>query len=212
MIVVLTLISCVAALLIAFTNAKTKDRIARQRVVVQQEALLQIMPAGVTVAENKAPLSSANDTLTYWTGVAGSDTVYAFKVATRGYSSTINYMICTTAEGVITGMAVMEQNETPGLGARVQEVLSKRLIWNGLGGPKEKTASWFSEQFKGISINQPIAIDKTAGEWHGLDEKGRRRLKDKNGITAITGSTISTRAITNGLSTRAKTYLKAIRG
>ena len=72
--------------------------------------------------------------------------------------------------------------------------------------------NWFSDQFMGISINKPIAIEKTVGEWHGLSDKERLSLIEKNGITAITGSTISTRAVTNGLTAKAQLYLKAIRG
>ena len=212
MIVVLTVISCVAALLLAVTNVKTKDLIADQQQAAQQEALKRIMPEGVTIVENTVPLPPANESLIYWTGTSESDTVYAFKISSRGYSSVINYMVSITAKGIISGMAVLEQNETPGLGSRIQEVLSNRYIWNGLFGPEEKSAPWFSEQFKGISINRQISIERSMGEWHGLDEKGRKSLKEENGITAITGSTISTRAVTNALTTKAQAYLKAIRG
>ena len=212
MIVVLTVISCVAALLLAVTNVKTKDRIADQQGAAQQEALERIMPEDATITEMKKELPSSEESLTYWIGTTESDTVYAFKVSNRGYSSTISILVCTTAEGVITGMIVLDQHETPGLGAREQETLSKRYIWNSLLGAEEQIDPWFSEQFEGISIFRPIAIEKSMGEWHGLDEKGRSVLKKKNGITAITGSTISTRAVTNALTTKARAYLKSIRG
>ncbi len=211
MVVVLTVISCVAALLVAFTNSKTARRIVAQQEASQQEALQRIMPAGVSIERKTAPISPA-DSLTYWTGISGSDTVYAFRVSSRGYSSAINYMVCTTAEGIIEGMTVLDQNETPGLGTRMQEVISKKYFWNGLGGPKERSDPWFSEQFKGIDITHPIKIDKSVGEWHRLDEKERSSLRDHNSVTAITGSTISTRAVARGLTMKAQTYLKAIRG
>lgn len=210
--IVLTVIACGAALLIAVTNMKTQDRIASQQIAAQQEALKRIMPEGVTITERKVALSPESDSVTYWTGCSATDTVYAFKVGSRGYSSVINYMVCTTPEGIITGMTVLDQSETPGLGSRVQETISKKYIWNGFGGPEEKTAPWFSEQFRGISINRPVAIEKAMGEWHLLGEQQRSKLTGKNGITAITGSTISTRAVISGLSSKAKVYLKAIRG
>jgi len=209
---VLTLIACAAALLIAMTNAKTADRIALQQSAAEQQALRQIMPEGVAITAKQLQLPSENTTLEYWIGGTTDDTVYAFKIENRGYSSTITYLVCTSKDGVISGMAVLEQSETPGLGSRVQETLSKKYIWNGLLGPKEQTSPWFSDQFVGISINKPIAIEKTVGEWHGLSDKERLSLIEKNGITAITGSTISTRAVTNGLTAKAQRYLKAIRG
>jgi electron transport complex protein RnfG len=211
-IAVLTVISCAAAFLLAATNAKTKDRIADQQNSAQQEALKRIMPEGVVITEMKQKLPSCEDSLIYWTGTTENDTLYAFKVSNRGYSSTISILVCTTMEGVITGMIVLDQHETPGLGAREQETLSKRYIWNSLFGAKEQIDPWFSEQFEGISIRRPISIENSIGEWHGLNEGERRRLLEKNGITAITGSTISTRAVTNALSTKAQEYLKAIRG
>lgn len=210
--VVLTLISCGAALLIAVTNAKTIDRRMQQESAAQKSALEQVMPEGVTVTEKKFKPESESDSLSYWEGTSGSDTVYAFRVESRGYSSTIKYYVSTTVDGIIIGMTVLDQSETPGLGSRVQETISKKYIWNGLFSPREKTTPWFSEQFKGISITKPIVIEKTAGEWHGMSDQKRASLMEKNGITAITGSTISTRAVTSGLTERAQKYLKAIRG
>jgi Na+-translocating ferredoxin:NAD+ oxidoreductase subunit G len=210
--VVLTVISCAAALLIAVTNMKTTERIAEQQSAAQQEALERIMPQGVTITEKKLLPPSAEDSVPYWTGISGTDTVYAFKIGSRGYSSVISYLVCTTPEGTITGMTILDQSETPGLGSRVQETISKKYIWNGFGGAKETAAPWFSEQFKGISVNKPVVIEKTLGEWHLLSDTQRAALREKNGITAITGSTISTRAVTTGLGVKAQAYLKAIRG
>jgi len=210
--VVLTLISCGASLLIAVTNAKTIDRRMQQEREAQQSALQQVMPKGITVTEKKFKLDSESDSIPYWQGTSGSDTVYAFRVESRGYSSTIKYYVSTTVDGTIIGMTVLDQSETPGLGSRVQETISKKYIWNGLLSPKEKTAPWFSEQFKGISINKPIEIEKGKGEWHSLSDATRTSLLKENGITAITGSTISTRAVTSGLTKKAQKYLKTIRG
>jgi electron transport complex protein RnfG len=195
--IVLTVISCAAALLIAVTNMKTQEQIACQQRTAQQEALQRIMPQGVQITERRMLPPSQTDSVSYWTGVSGSDTVYAFKIGRRGYSSTISYLVCLTPEGIITGMTVLDQSETPGLGSRVQETISKKYIWNGLAGPKEKT---------------PVAIEKTMGEWHLLNEQQRQALRDKNGVTAITGSTISTRAVCSGLGSTAQVYLKALRG
>ncbi len=212
MVVVLTVISCVAALLIAATNERTKDRIARQKSEAETEALRKIMPPGVYLTEKKAYISSLNDSLQYWIGISGSDTLYAFRLGARGYSGMIDYFASITREGIIYGMTVIEQNETPGLGSRLQEVISKKTIWQIFDGREEKNAAWFSEQFRGVSVFKPIRIEKKLGEWHTLNKMEKEALIEKNGVTAITGSTISTRAVINGLNNKAMYYLKAIRG
>jgi len=213
MVVVLTLIACAAALLIAFTNERTVDRIAEQQSIAQEEALQQIIPEGASVTPAELLLDGdSGKKVSYWTVTTENDIYYAFKVGGRGYSSTIESLVCVDTAGIILGMTVLEQNETPGLGTRVQEILSKKYFWNGLIGPKEKASPWFTDQFKGISLAQTIPIEKTVGEWHGISEQQRDALKANNGITAITGSTISTRAVVNSLSGKVMLYLQAIRG
>lgn len=110
------------------------------------------------------------------------------------------------------GMKILEQSETPGLGSRVQESISKKYIWNGFFGKKEEGLNWFTKQFEGIDIKKVITINKTAGEWHKLGGEQRNNLLTSNEITAITGSTISTRAVTRGLENQARSYLNAIQG
>lgn len=208
----LTLIACAAALLIAITNSKTKDRIADQQSQTQDEALARIMPAGASITENTFFNVKSGDTLSYWIGCGSEDTTYAFKVATRGYSSTLTCLVATNKAGIIAGLTIMDQSETPGLGSRVQEKLSKKYLWNGLFGPKEDTAPWFTEQFKSVSLVKPITIEKSQGEWHQLTDAAKKILQEKNAVTAITGSTISTRAVTSGLTTTALEYLKEVQG
>jgi Na+-translocating ferredoxin:NAD+ oxidoreductase subunit G len=210
--VALTVISCVAAVIVAVANDKTKERIACQVVKYQTEALQMVVPAGSKLTEQKFRLSDDEDSVIFWTGSIKNDTVYVFKVENHGYSGMIKFLVGVTAAGKIIGMAVLDQNETPGLGTRIQEVVARQYIGNGRGGNREKTAPWFSEQFRGISVNSPIMIEKEFGEWHSLDEKKRKVLMEKNSITAVTGSTISTRAVISGLTVKVQAYLKAIRG
>jgi electron transport complex protein RnfG len=90
---------------------------------------------------------------------------YILKIYARGYSSTIEMLVGFDTKGLIKGVAVLSQSETPGLGARIVEIKS---------GEKEP---WFLKQFKG----------KLAGDLN-LDK-----------INAITGATISSRAVTEAV-------------
>lgn len=207
---VITIISVIAALIIAFTFVKTKDTIATGQKQAQEEALKLVVPEGFEISEKTGDDSSVPQQ--YWVAEKGDEVLYIFKIASTGYSSNIVYLVSIDTNGGIQGMTVTEQSETPGLGTRVQEVISKKYIWNGLFSEKEKGNAWFTEQFKGINIYNDITIDKSMGEWHKLDETSKASLRDKNGITAITGATVSTIAVARGLVTKARAYLQAIRG
>lgn len=207
---VLTIISVAAALIIALAYVKTKGTIEEGQKKEVETALNTVIPPGSVLTEK-----TGDGSLTpaqYWVASKGDDQFFIFKISSTGYSSDIIYLVSVDTEGLIYGMTIMQQAETPGLGSRVQEVISKEYIWNGLFSKAEKGNSWFTEQFSGLNINNEIGIDKSMGEWHKLQDKSKDALRAKNSITAITGSTISTRAVTRGLEVKARGYLKAIRG
>jgi electron transport complex protein RnfG len=208
--VVLTIISLAAALAIAVTNSKTKDKIALQQQISEQSALRQILPENAIITEKKGACPSCPQQ--YWVSESGAETIYALKIKSRGYAGNITYVVSINSEGSILGMNILDQSETPGLGSRVQESISTKYIWNGLLGKKDAGLKWFTEQFEGINLSKTISINKTIGEWHKLDEAQRQNLASQNSITAITGSTISTRAVTRGLETQARAYLYALQG
>ncbi len=211
---VLTIVSLAAALAIAFTNSKTKDRILEQNQIAQNSALQQIMPQNSEITEMHS--DSPGCPSQYWIAKNGNQTVYAFKISSRGYAGDIRFLVSIAEDGKVVGMNILEQSETPGLGARVSESISRKYVWNGLLdkvlGKKEEGIRWFTKQFEGIDVNKAITIDKTSGEWHKLDNNKRSELLSQNSITGITGSTISTRAITNGLEKQARAYLHALQG
>jgi electron transport complex protein RnfG len=205
--IVLTLVALVAGLAIALTNEQTAETIKMRKKEAQREALDQVFPGEVEFTEKagQAPVPSQ-----YWVARADGETIgYAFECSNRGYSSFIRFMIGVAPDGRILGMRVLSQAETPGLGTRVAESVSKKYIWNGLFGPKDQAPPWFSRQFVGLDVNQPFEIDKQA-EWHTLDDAAREKLQERNAVTAITGATISTRAVTDGVERCARRSLRAV--
>ena len=60
---------------------------------------------------------------------------YIIKVAPSGYSSNLETLIGLDGEGTIIGLKVVSQQETPGLGAKIQE-------------------DWFQDQFKGKDVSE----------------------------------------------------------
>lgn len=194
----LVIISVVAGLAIAFTNGKTADKIALQKLQAEQEALKSVFPEGseISAIENDTTIGNK-----YWTSSRGGEvTGYAFKGSNRGFSSDIEFIAGVNSEGEILGLVILSQAETPGLGTRVEEVVSKKYIWNAFSKKKDsqKTNPWFTEQFRGITVRKDISVDKS-GEWHSKSEDEKKKLLEDNSVSALTGATISTKAVISGV-------------
>lgn len=207
LIIVLTAVTALAGFAIGVANSKLADSIKKQEQESTQSAIGSVFPEGAAIDEimGKAPLPD-----TFWMATTNGElTGYAFKMSGSGYDAApIQFMVGVSPEGKILGITVLSHKETPGLGSRVTEVPSTKFIWYPVGGP-EKSKPWFTEQFEGLSAVTPIGIEKGA-EWHKLGRAARDVMKDKNAVTAITGSTITTAAFTRTIEQNVKAYLDAI--
>ena len=89
------------------------------------------------------------------------------KVYTKGYAGKINMLIGYSDKGKIIGIHILEHTETPGLGAKVNEIK-----------PKENEP-WFQKQFRGL-MKKDIKLKRDGGK-----------------VDAITAATVTSRAVTN---------------
>jgi electron transport complex protein RnfG len=157
-----------AAFALAGVYETTKEKIALEEEKVMANALKSVIPDAAKIVEDTI------DGKTYYKGYATQDTngapaCYAIMAEGIGYSSTIRTLVGLTPEGVISGMNIMYQQETPGLGTKAVEIKY---------GEKDP---WFQRQFlrlPGVSV----AVDKDGGQ-----------------IVSITGSTITSRAIASSI-------------
>ncbi|MGE5176563.1 MAG: FMN-binding protein [Hyphomicrobiales bacterium] len=117
---------------------------------------------------------------------------------TRGYKNRIRFFVGITADGSISGVRVLEHEEDPGLGAEV-------------------ATPWFTGQFVGRTLASVPDLDVTKTpmpeDWRAaLRERGRltpaawatryqglEKRESGHPIYAVTGATISSRALTNGV-------------
>ena len=124
---------------------------------------------------------------TYWIGYRDTGRKqpggYIFIAYGKGYQSTIETMIGVDINSTITGVKVLFQQETPGMGDKIEEIRA------GEEGP------WFIHQFIGKSASDNIAI-----------------TNDDGVIDAITGATVSSRAVTNSISNGLKNLMAVIAG
>jgi len=183
-VIILFLVNLVAASILAGVYSITKFRIERQDVKAREDALRQVMPEGVG---GRLEAIKEDGDIEYWKVFKGSRlSGYIFIAEKYGYSSVIETMVGMKKDGTITGLKVLSQNETPGLGAKIIEAASTKTLDNALKGifSKEKKVEkeilpYFTEQFKGMDI------------------RTIRLSKDR--IHAITGATISSKAVVDSI-------------
>jgi electron transport complex protein RnfG len=89
----------------------------------------------------------------------------------KGYGGIIGMTVGVNADGKITGVIIGSNNETPGLGSRTTE-------------PD------FTGRFAGISLKDVLNNALTVV---------KQNKKEANEIQAVTGATISSRAVTKGV-------------
>jgi len=153
---------------------------------------------------------------------------YAAQGAAAGYSSTIRLMAGAKPLGGgryrILGVKVLSQQETPGLGARVNDVYTGDTLWTAIasvfgGGPtKERTATpqakaaaealgmppesfpvrpAFQDQFAGKVVT--VKDGKAGGiqlSKEGWSEVAEGKFpQDEHTVAAMTGATISSKAV-----------------
>ncbi len=177
-----------AAGLLSAVHRVTQPKIIAQRLAEEQESLDEVFP-GAAAFE---PVEEEGETL-YYNALDGQKRVlgYAFKAVRRGYSSDIVTMVGIRPDGRIVRIKILSQNETPGLGARIAEVIQEETLWDVVLR-KVKVLSrprpWFQERFDG---RDAATLEET--------------------VDAITGATISSAAVIDSVQERAAEVLQQVK-
>jgi RnfABCDGE-type electron transport complex G subunit len=132
LVLVLALITFVAALALGFVYQSAAPKIEEQKLITDQVAMRTALPeaaCGVFVERKTADFI-------YYEGYRTADTTgfvgYVVKAAGRGYSSTIETMVGVGSDGKIAGLKVTHQQETPGLGTKIEEVTSTKTVLDAI--------------------------------------------------------------------------------
>ena len=170
--VILFIICFVASLTLAVVYKFTAPIIAQQKTDEVQQSLKLVLPKADSFKQK------TYESKEYYEGCYIDKVIgYALPVVAKGYGGDIRMLAGVTKDGTITGIVVLEHQESPGLGARITEVK-----------PKQKNP-WFLDQFKGR-------------EARGLN---------LNNIQAISGATITTKAVIDAIKETMKEILEKIR-
>ena len=167
------------------THEITEEYKRQEEALARMEALA--CDAGAHFVRSETDSIVSGKLFEYYTAYAGaeSDSIigYSFMAYGKGYSSTIETIVGVDRSGTICGIKITSQKETPGLGAKVEEVASQNTLWAVMtGNAVDETGvrPWFQVQFNGKAADD-LSVVKSATE---------------EGVLAITGATISSEAVT----------------
>ena len=190
-VLVLFLVNLVAAAILAGVYTVTRPKIEAQKKMAEAKALREVMPESVGNRLEKVEDGDAG----YWKVFKDENyrpSGYVFIAKKYGYSSVIETMVGIKRDGSITGVRILNQNETPGLGAKIVEILSDKTLKSALKGlfsgkrePEKNILPYFTEQFKGVNVKNI----------------------DISNIDAITGATISSKAVVESIKEKAQEIL-----
>ena len=138
----------VATALLAYVNSVTKPKIDEQKVNDAKKDRCSLIP-GATFEEQS--FKAGEESHTYYVAkdtTTGQIKGYTFTAAKNGYSSNVKTMAAIDPDFKLIAIKVIEQAETPGLGAN-------------------STQSLFTDQFKGLAADQ-LLVDKDGGPIKAL--------------------------------------------
>lgn len=210
---ILAIVAFTAAMALSHVQKITAPSILKQEKQKQDRAISLVLPGYTITATKKATIQKKE--YNFWIGEKKEDNNtligYAFITEKSGYSGLVKSMVGITEDGKILGISILQQTETPGLGARATEIASTETFFSvffGKGKPvvTGPATPWFQEQFKGLDTTKKIAILKK-GDW---TPPLRDELIEKNAISAITGATITSRTVRDSIVTGIKTFTSAL--
>lgn len=138
---VLLIITIIASGVLAYINSITKPIIEENQRKTKEEARLEVLPSAITFDS----LSYFNEEIVYTGKNEKSEIVgYTFVASLYGYSGDVKSMIGVTPELAVNKIKIIEQKETPGLGANCEK-------------------QEFQKQFEN-KIKSSMLVDKDGGE------------------------------------------------
>ncbi len=177
MVVVLTILSFFSGGVLAYLRNSTQERIDNQVLeFVKGPAIRAIFEGAVNdPIADRFTIKDGEVERTVFVGVFdGEPRAVAFETSGKGYGGDVGLMVGIDVEAnKLMGVGVTTHAETPGMGA------------------KAKSDPSFAAQYKGLALDQPIAVTQDGGS-----------------ISAISGATITSRAVSSAATDANKIYQK----
>ncbi len=143
---ILLLITAISGLILGVTNSMTEG-IILERALESDRASLEVLLEDADGFEpvESAEIDSVDIVTDVFVGTQGETVVgYAVKVAPNGYGGEVEMMVGINTNDEITGVVILSQSETPGLGTKITE-------------PD------YTDRFIGLSAEGDVSVDAIAG-------------------------------------------------
>jgi electron transport complex protein RnfG len=198
---VLLIIAGVAGVGLSFVDNLTKGPIAEAQSKRLEEGQKLAFPSASSFGELKK-LEIDGKTIEYYEVFDESKNVIGYELlySVGGYQSRIKVLTGIEPDGKVVAIRVLEQAETPGLGAEVDALPSNQSLlcaFVSLFSPEpkkeESNIPWFQAQFSGKTPEDLIVV----------------KTKDPKHITALSGATITSTAVTKAVKEPIELFLKA---
>lgn len=188
MVVVLVGLSALSAIMLAFIDHISSDMIESNRERGVKLAVLSVLSVPLEGREGEEVFDESIEKIDTDAGrlylVRSEDGKYdsaAFRVVGTGFWGPIHIIMAVNIKDLaIRGIEVLDQDETPGLGARIEE-------------------AGFRERFRGKLLSLPIVV------------RGKGEKIETNDVAAITGATISSKAVERIVNEASRSYIDAMR-
>jgi len=184
-VVILTIICLISAFLLGYANHTTAPKRAENAAAKLEESKREVLTTDIVANIGKITELKEIDGVKFYDVVSKNNERLALiaEFTGKGYGGDIKLLAGINHKNyTILGLKPLAHSETPGLGAKIQEInnsISKKLAAiNPLINPAKP---WFCEQFKAVPHNRVVL------------------KKDGGAIDAITASTITSRAVTNAV-------------
>ena len=198
---VLLIIAGVAGVGLSLVDRITKGPIAEAQSKRLEEGQKLAFPSASSFGELKK-LETDGKTIEYYEVFDEGKNVIGYELlySVGGYQSRIKVLTGIEPDGKIVAIRVLEQAETPGLGAEVDALPSNQSLlcaFVSLFSPEpekeESNIPWFQAQFSGKTPEDLIVV----------------KTKDPKHITALSGATITSTAVTKAVKEPIELFLKA---
>ena len=180
---IIAIITIIAGLCLGVVYDLTKDRIAKQNLLTEQEAYKKVFSEAASFSEIEATgWTDKNTDLDKLLGAYNetNELLGYVMVLTNheGYNGDITFSLGITLQNEVHGISIIEIKETPGLGMEANKILVP--------------------QFKNTSASEFTVV--------------KQKPQYDNQIQAISSATFTTNAITNGVNTGLSYYNKVLGG
>ena len=207
-IIALTIISLGGGGVVIFFHSFLSPSIETRETGERRIAAERMFASGVSVSgvNGKKPLPAI-----YWIGKKDSITIgYVFPVEARSFSGAINSLVAIDTAGTIFGIKILSERRMPGQGVAIKDRFPGNTIWGRIFKKKETVTPWFIEQFEGMSARRPFIVD-TVTHVGSLSDAAKKERRVGNILSAVTGATVSTRAIVQAIEKNTILFLSAIK-